>query len=513
MKKLPIGIQTFEKIRTGNYAYVDKTKILLTLVEKGQAYFLSRPRRFGKSLFLSTLKALFEGQKHLFQDLYIEKRWNWQKTYPVIEISFADGLLRTEKDIQDRLKIIFKENQRKLDVTCDKTNNIREDLRELIIKTSEKYQQNVVVLVDEYDKPMLDNISDPKTACLMRDILRDFYSVLKGADPYLHFVFLTGVSKFSKVSVFSGLNNLEDISLMPTFATICGYTQADLENTFNSHLQNVNMKRLKKWYNGYNFLGESIYNPFDILLFISNDHHYENYWFSTGTPTFLIELIKQQQYYLPMLDNLTLDKSALEVFDVDQMSFEAILFQTGYLTIKKVITKREEKLYRLDYPNYEVQVAFNNSLIQYLTQDQRKTQYKNDCLDALYNTDFSALERTLKALFASIPYQNFTNNTLQNYEGYYASIIYTYFKSFGENLIAEDNTNHGRIDLTLKIENKIYIFEFKVVDEDTSKNSAIQQIKEKGYADKYKNDNVTIYLVGIEFSREKRNIVGFEVVG
>ena len=356
---------------------------------------------------------------------------------------------------------------------------------------------------------MLDNITDLEVARLMRDNLRDLYSVMKGADEHLRFVFLTGVSKFSKVSIFSGLNNLKDISLDVVYATICGYTQNDLQTVFAPYLHGVDMVRLQKWYNGYNFLGDSVYNPYDILLFISENYAYKSHWFSTGTPTFLMQLLHDEKYYLPDLENIVLDQLALEAFDIDRMPLEVVLFQAGYLTIKETILKREELFYRLDYPNFEVQSAFNAHVIGYLTRDSRKAIHKNDLLDALYDEDLNALKNTLFTLFAGISHHNYTNNLIQQYEGYYASVVYAYFKSFGEELIAEDTTSRGRIDLTLKIENKIYIFEFKVVEDESLTNTALQQIKEKQYANKYKGQGI-VYEIGIDFSKKERNIVNFE---
>ncbi len=510
MKKLPIGIQTFADIIQGHYLYVDKTELVSKMVEGSKGYyFLARPRRFGKTLFLDTLKTLFEGRKELFKNLSIYDKWNWDITYPVIHIDFAIGVLKTEEDFQLRLRMILQENQQHLDVECAEAESSRECFRDLIIKSHKKYGQKVVVLIDEYDKPMLDNISDPEICQLIRDKLRDIYSVIKGTDPYLRFVFFTGVSKFSKVSIFSGLNTLEDISLDTEYATVCGYTENDLDTGFADHLYNVDRKQLQKWYNGYNFLGEKVYNPFDILLFISKGCRYQNYWFSTGTPSFLMQLISDQQYYIPDLENLIIDPLALEAFDINQMPLEVVMFQAGYLTIKKAMEKREVQLFQLDFPNFEVQNAFHTHLLGFLTNDSRKSSHQMDLLDALYEANLAALQTVIYSLFEGISYHNYQNNPIQNYEGYYASVLYAYFKSSGEELIAEDTTRRGRIDLTLKINGKIFIFEFKVVDKKHMTNKALQQIKEKQYADKYRNQG-EIYLVGIEFSRQDRNVCGFE---
>jgi len=512
MKRLPIGIQTFADIIQDNYLYVDKTEHVANLTESPKGYyFLSRPRRFGKTLFLDTLRALFEGRRDLFKGLYIYDKWDWEITFPVIYITFTDGILKTEQDFTDKLEELMKENGRRLGIEYEYALTDRRCFKELITRTFEKYEQKVVILIDEYDKPMLDNVTNPEAARLMRDKLRDFYSVIKAVDSCLRFVFLTGVSKFSKVSIFSGLNTLEDISLDTKYATICGYTQNDLKTSFASHLVGVDMELLRKWYNGYNFLGEKVYNPFDILLFISKNHTYLNYWFSTGTPTFLIDLIKTQKYYLPALENQEVTEAMMESFDIDHLDIVAILFQSGYLTIHSACVKHGRMRYKLCYPNLEVRTALSEHLIIYLTGNSAPiVRNQDNLLEPLYAGDLPGLKLGISTLFSSIAYDNFTNNRIQEYEGYYASVIYAYFSALGvDELIAEDHTNKGRIDLTLKVEGKIYIFEFKVVEDDTSTSNALEQIKERQYAKKYKGQG-EIYLVGIEFSKTERNVEKFE---
>src|SRR5574344_1425547 len=295
LKKLPIGIQTFSKIREDDFVYVDKTGIAYDLIEKYQYVFLSRPRRFGKSLFLDTLRNIFEGNKEYFKDIAIFDKWNWDKKHPVVKISFAAGNLKTKKDLEEKWEEIFLNNQRYLQIDCEFEAGDRRCFSELIRKAYEKYQEKVVILVDEYDKPILDNITNPEIANEMRNGLVDFYSVIKDSDEFIRFAFITGVSKFSKTSIFSGLNNIVDISLEAEFGDICGYSQQDLETVFKEHLVGADMPMVKEWYNGYNFLGSPMYNPFDILQFIRNNFMFKNYWFETGTPTFLIKLIEKNQ--------------------------------------------------------------------------------------------------------------------------------------------------------------------------------------------------------------------------
>ncbi|MEA2051202.1 MAG: AAA family ATPase [Campylobacterota bacterium] len=506
LKKLPIGIQTFSTIREDNYLYVDKTGIAYELIENYRYIFLSRPRRFGKSLFLDTLRNIFEAKKEHFKGLAVEDKWDWSVSYPVINISFAEGKIKSIKDIEDKFEEIFLFNQKKLDITCQYKASDRRCFSELIRKANEKYNQKVVILIDEYDKPILDNITTPEVAKEIRDVLINFYSVIKGSDEFLRFAFLTGVSKFTKTSIFSGLNNITDISLDKKYADICGYTQNDVETTFKPYLQDVDMDKLKCWYNGYNFLGSDMYNPFDILLFISKGHLYKNYWFETGTPTFLMELIKQNNYFLPNLANLKVDEKLLNSFDIENLDLEVILYQAGYLTIDKVETTIFETLeYTLKIPNKEVKQSLNDYIIAKVLKDKNATQKKTDTYKSLLQSDMISFRDALKSIFASIPYNNYTKNDMQTHEGFYASVIYVYLQSLGLDIVGEDITNKGRIDLTIKMEQAIYIIEFKVGDGD-----ALQQIKDKNYSQKYLNDGKDIYLVGINFDDGEKNISSFE---
>ena len=507
LKKLPIGIQTFEKIREDNYLYVDKTTLINDLIEQGSYYFLSRPRRFGKSLLVSTMQALFEGREELFQGLAIHDQWDWSVKYPVIKISFA-GVARDLADMKQDVYDILRQNQKRLGVSCDDSHNIGGCFRDLIEHAYEKYGQKVVILVDEYDKLIVDNLDQIEVAKQGREVLKDLYTTIKDSDEYLKFAFLTGVSKFSKVSVFSGLNNLKDISLDSRYATICGYTQNDLETTFHSHLQGADMNKVRQWYNGYNFLGESVYNPFDILLFVDGGHVYKNYWFTTGTPTFLIKLIQQNNYFIPQLDNLRVSESLIDSYDIENIQLEPILFQTGYLTIRKQEELRRGGYdYILDFPNKEVVLSFNDMLIDFLTHHKtNRGRFQDQLYEMLEKGNLEGLRETLVFLFAAIPYNNYVNNTISSYEGYYASVIYAYLASLGLDFTAEDVTNKGRIDLTVKMGERIYIIEFKVDGE----GSALRQIKEKNYQQKYQQAGKTIYLVGIDFSSEQKNIIGFE---
>ena len=368
-----------------------------------------------------------------------------------------------------------------------------------------------MVLVDEYDKPILDNLNDRDTARAMRDGLRNLYSVIKGSDAHIRFAFLTGVSKFSKVSIFSALNNLNDVTVDTTYSAICGYTEQDVQTVFAPELEGVDRDRMRDWYNGYNWTGEAVYNPFDLLLLFQK-REFRSWWFETGTPTFLIDLLTARGYFTPDLAGVRASEALLSTFDVDSMSAEALLWQSGYLTFtgSRRIGARLE--YSLGYPNLEVESALNDALLKGLMGDPMQAERAVSRLyDVLVSGDFEALRAHIEALFAAIPHQWHDGHPIARYEGFYASVFYSHLAALGLDLTPEDCGNHGRIDLTLKFNSRIWLFEFKVV-ELAPEGRALQQIKGRGYADKYRATGEPIHLIGIEFSRERRTLVGFEVV-
>jgi hypothetical protein len=512
MKNLPIGISTLSKILENNMVYVDKTDFVFRLTQNAGAYFLSRPRRFGKSLLVDTLKSLFEGRQELFQGLYIHDKWDWTRRHPVIKVDFAGGTVRTCAELELRLGEKFAAIERAYDIKLSAI-SVAGKFTEIIQLLNEKFGTKAVVLIDEYDKPLLDNIEKPEVQDEIREGLRDFYSVIKEQDANVQFVFLTGVSKFSKVSIFSGINNLKDISLSPEYADCCGYTEADLDMNFSAHLQGVDRALLKMWYNGYNFLGESVYNPFDILLFLSDKGIYKSYWFETGTPSFLMKLFKAQQYFLPDLENLIVGEEILSSFDINKLEITTLLFQTGYLTIKERITKWGPQSYKLGFPNYEVKTAFTSYLISaYTDLTELKFQQQNTLYDCLQSGDIPALEGFIKRLFAGIAYRNFTNNPISQFEGYYASVLYAFFASLDCMVIPEDINNQGQADLTVMLGNKIYVMEIKVVDKapDSSENKALAQIVLQNYAAKYRADpERQVFELGLVFGKSEKTMVQF----
>ncbi len=502
MKKLPIGIQTFQKIRTDDYAYVDKTGIAVDLVERYQYVFLSRPRRFGKSLFLDTLHNLFEGRQELFAGLAAEKSYDWSKVYPVIRISFAEGNYRTPESLQRSVMSAVRKNAKRLGVSVESPEPSL-CFAQLIEEVSEQYDSRVVILVDEYDKPILDNIDSPDMRHEAKDTLRDFYSSIKSNDEYIRFAFLTGVSKFSRVSVFSGINNIEDISLAPEFATICGYTQNDLETVFAKHLEGANMEKIKQWYNGYYFMGDHVYNPFDILLFLRGNQQFESYWFESGTPSFLVKLLAQRHFFLPELTNIKAGKELLSSFDIDNISPITLLFQTGYLTIKEVTQEGILTEYTLGFPNLEVSTAFSNSLLDLFASSDGRFKIRKGLFRALNNGDMKQLQTTIHALFAAIPYHHYTNNDIARYEGFYASVLFTWLAASLPSVRVEEPTNKGRIDMVIELAETLYLIEFKV---DMPGEKALSQMKTKGYAEHYQTQGKKIVLIGIGFSSAERNV-------
>ncbi|WP_319577415.1 AAA family ATPase [uncultured Desulfobacter sp.] len=381
---------------------------------------------------------------------------------------------------------------------------------ELIRKVWKKTGKSVVILVDEYDKPILDHIDNTAKAEEMRDGLKNVYSVIKDSDRYIRFCFITGVSKFSRVSIFSDLNNLEDISMQPEMGTICGYTEKELTGTFHERLDWVNIDTLREWYNGYSFLGkERVYNPFDVLLFLKN-RQYGNFWFESATPTFLIRLLQQNRFYLPHLEGIDVNESVISSYSIDQLTAETVLFQSGYLTIDTVMQVGPRRVFRLSFPNQEVKLSFTDAILAgYAPGIQAMAGFQNNLYRALESRDMDSVQQIFKSFFSSIPYEWYTAGNLDRYEGYYASVVYAFLASLGFDLHPEESASHGRADLVLKIDQTVYVMEFKVVEILGDGKKAIDQIREKGYHDSYIQAGKNVILVGIDFSKKERNIVGF----
>lgn len=509
---LPIGIQSFEKIRREGYVYVDKTPFILDLVQRGSYYFLSRPRRFGKSLFVDTLDCAFSGKAYLFEGLALTKPdsiWDFTRASPVLRIDFSGGTIRSADDLTGRLHRIIDLWEEEFNVKRTE-GSPGERLVYLVPRIAEVTGKHVVILVDEYDKPILDNLEKPDLALGLRDLLRDFYGAIKPLDVHLRFVFLTGVSKFSKTGIFSGLNNLKDITLDRRYSSICGYTESDVREMFGSLMAAYDSDLVASWYNGYSWAGESVYNPFDILLFL-DEGTIRPYWFETGTPGFLVKILAETPRSLPELDTLITGEELLGSFQIDDIKPETLLFQAGYLTIKDVTHIGEKAFYRLGFPNLEVKSAFSSLMLEVLTKNSGTSIIQRN-LDRVMSTgDADNLREVFYSFFASIPHEWYRKNQLSGFEGYYASVVYAYFASLGYQVIAEDTTNRGRIDLTVITKNSIWVFEFKVQSSDGNKGkSPLAQIQEKRYAEKYRADGRPVVEVGVVFDPETRNIVSWE---
>lgn len=504
LKKLPIGIQNFEEIIRDGYLYVDKTRYVHQLVTQGKLYFLSRPRRFGKSVLLSTIQALFEGKVELFKGLWIEKHGELQ-TRPVIRLDFlgveSDSRQKLEHDINRRLD----EQARRHGLQLTEQGSANR-FRELILGLAER--DRVVVLIDEYDKPILDHLSNSERAAANKTFLATFYATLKSVEDKLHLLFLTGVSKFTRVSLFSELNNLEDLTLNPDFAVMTGYTDEEIDRYLTPYLTRpINgltgpdlRAMLKTWYNGYSWDGQTrVYNPVSVLNMIKQ-RRLAPFWFATGTPRFLIDLIRNNRIQVPGLEQLEIGDLGMEGFEPERIDPLALLFQTGYLTIQEIDWTPLGAVYRLGYPNLEVKHAFLTHVLADISDNKpgRMTVLAGRFGNHLAKGDIDAFCQGLQGMFASIPYNIF----LPEQEAYYHTVIYLSLSLIGLNMTCEIQTNDGRIDAVLETESRYYIMEFKVGPAE----DAMGQILEKDYAGPYRGRGKTVVLLGVGIDPEAKNI-------
>ena len=525
-RKIPIGVQSFEVMRNDKFLYVDKTPFLFKLAHSNRVYFLSRPRRFGKSLFLSTLKNYFLGQKELFKGLYIEKaeekRAEIEKNeawveYPVLYMDFNT---KYYKDKEALLTIInlHLDDWEKLYNLSKTSGDIEDRFKAVILALYEKTGKQVVILVDEYDKPLLQTMGVNEALNEeYRNTLKAFYSVIKTCDQYIRFAFLTGVTKFSKVSVFSDLNNLQDISMITEYSDICGITDEELKLNFEPEIKTLGERKkknfaetlleLKKKYDGYVFAkeGVSVYNPFSVLsAFSAKD--LGNYWFSTGTPTFLVNYLKDAYYNIPDLDgNVELNEAGIELYRADAKNPLPILFQSGYLTIKEYI--EEVNMYRLGFPNDEVRYGFLENLVpaySSLRPDETGVSIWKFVEDIRAGNVDEFMER-MQAIIAGVPYDNLPKDKLKLREQNYQTAVYLIFKLMGQFIETEIHCAKGRADCIVHTKDSIYIFEFKLMSAGSA-DDAIAQIKEKGYAAQFKAEGKRIILIGSSFDEEERTI-------
>ncbi|HMQ47355.1 MAG TPA: AAA family ATPase [Saprospiraceae bacterium] len=493
--KYPIGIQDFREIRTGGYVYVDKTPHIHRVLDSGKYYFLSRPRRFGKSLLLATMNELYCGAKELFEGLWIHDQWDWETSQrPVIWLKFAKmdykkkGL---EKALVDEMQRIAKENGLYLE-----TDTLKDNFGELISKIADN--QKVVLLVDEYDKPIIDFLDDVPQAEANRDVLKSFYSILKDSDALLEKIFITGVSAFSKVSIFSDLNHLTNLTIDPLAYTLLGITQAELEMVFAEQLAQHDKEQVKRWYNGYSWgSDERVYNPFSILRFLSSGQ-YQNFWFETGTPTFLVKEMKRQKLY--DISNRQQTYGDLTNFDFTHLNPITVLFQTGYLTVKKY--EPEDLLYTLDYPNREVQFSLEQMLMAIYMEDPLNESIPRvvNIRNALRTKDINTVIRVINSAFAGIPSEHWQKEN----EHFYRALIHLTFSLLGTYIHSEVNTANGRCDAVVETANHVYAFEFKL---DQPAQTALKQIHDKGYLTPYADSPKEKIAVGVSFSKTKKAVV------
>lgn len=508
-RKLPIGIQSFEKLRTGGYLYVDKTELVYRLAKTGVPCFLSRPRRFGKSLLLSTLEAYFLGKKDLFKGLAIEQLEQDWLVYPVMHLSLNAEKYDSNERLANLLESQLEAWEAEYGVTeINRSYSIR--FMTVIRRAYEQTGRRVVVLVDEYDKPMLRSFDNPELQRDFRETLMAFYTVLKDADAYLQLVFITGVTKFAQMGIFSNLNQLQDISLHPAYTTLCGMTRAEIEAVFAPELQSLarangltyeeTMDKLGRQYDGYHFNyrnWEGMFNPFSVLNTFSTGL-FENAWFASGTPTFLAEMLRKTDFDLRDLDGIEVSSASLSDDCADIHNPVPMIYQSGYLTIKKY--DPQFGLYTLGFPNEEVKYGFLNFVAPFYTPvaSTDTAFYIGKFVRELTSGDVEAFLERLRCFFADFPYELNTKT-----ERHYQVVFYLVFNLMGQFTEAEVRSARGRADAVVKTADYTYVFEFKL---DGSAEAALQQIDEKGYSFPYGADGRKLVKVGVSFDAEQRNL-------
>ncbi len=516
-KRYPLGIQTFSEIVKGNYFYADKTDIVYQLAHYAKFHFLSRPRRFGKSLFVSTLQAYFEGKKELFKGLAIEKLEKEWTAYPVVHLDLSSGKYYSIKNTQIILNNILEQEEQKYGIKIQEyeREGFGARLKNILLAATAQTGKQAVVLIDEYDAPMHDSVSDKDLQKTIRNVMRDFFSPLKQQEGNLRFVFITGISKFSQLSIFSELNNLKILTLKDEYSSCCGITKSELTQYFREGIEEMaehngltyeeTLEQLKLHYDGYHFSinSEDIFNPYSIINAL-DDKELNSYWFTSGTPTFLIELMQQKN-----LDMMDLNEiwARAKRFDVPTDTITdpvPVLFQSGYLTIKGY--DKQLGMYRLSFPNLEVRQGFSESLCQYYIPsdvgelDAIVYAYKKN---VIINDDMEAFMPHLKKFYDKFPYTIINNN-----ERHYQAVMFTIFMMLGEDVTVEHATSNGRIDLVLKTAKSIFIFELKYKK---SANAAIAQISDKDYAKTFADDNRKVVKVGVNFSEDQRSIEDWSI--
>ncbi|MBF5059086.1 ATP-binding protein [Candidatus Neptunochlamydia vexilliferae] len=508
MKKLPIGIQNIREILEEDQVYIDKTLFAQELIKAGKYYFISRPRRFGKSLFLNTLQEILSGNKKLFKRCKIyDSDYDWQK-YPVLYLDFSKIANKTPDQLETALRVRLELIAKKHDISIV-TADIQVALDTLIVGLSSKYKSKVAVLIDEYDKPIIDRLEDLSTARENRDLLKGFFGTLKGLDSELRFMLITGISKFSRVSLFSSLNNLKDITMDPRYAAMMGYTEEELKNAFSDHVQSIVSERqdtssekvleeVREWYNGYRFSKSEtcVYNPFSTLNFM-DEKEPATYWYTTGTPSFLVNQLKKHPQSMVSIDGTTARGDELmDISSLEHIDLKALMYQSGYFTIKGY--NPTSKRYRLGLPNEEVRTAFMYSLTKHFT-DNIDVRSSEKFVKALEKHQVDILFEHIKVGFSSFAYQVFAGAKERTYQAMLLSMLH----GMGFDPLSERATNTGRIDVMLEMPKTTYILELKL---DGCADAALDQIRQKEYFKPYTHKGKEIAIIGANFSSEARNI-------
>ena len=537
-KDLPTGISGFRELRKGNYYYVDKTYHIEKLVNspttgksKEGHYFLSRPRRFGKSLLVDTLEHLFAGEKQLFEGLHIYDKWDWTKTYPIIRLNFGSGEYLSRDDIELKVHQQLTRVEKKHELVTFKP---RKGLNptsigpfhfaNVIECLQEKHKKNIVVLVDEYDLPILDVLESPEQAENNCSYLRGFYGALKEHQNKIHFTFVTGISMFSKVNLFSRTNHLNDISVSGTYSTICGYTSHDLETVFAPEIKPYSMDKIRRWYDGYSWDPKNksprIFSPNSVLQLFSHDD-FQNWWCDESTPKHMYDILKKENITSLDLANVYVEKSQLKAFSAENPDFNILLFQLGYLTICKDGGEYINKYLRLTFPNYEVAESLSQKYLEHRmgTPIPPKLAAKHgpETLRLLISLEALRLQEQLHLFLSKLPCNKNTESTLPEYEWYYGDLMFTLLVSHCSSIAMEETTSHGRSNMVLREKNQVFIFEFKCIDNhdknpDKISREALQQIKDRKYGDKYRQGGVNVYAVSMVFGRKERNVLKVEIV-
>ena len=562
-KDLPMGVGDFAEIRTGNYYYVDKTHHIKELVisptsgeKKSGKYFLSRPRRFGKSMIVSTIKRLFEGKKELFEGLSIYNNWDFceKNRHPVIRISFDDNRNDTQNKIDENIVSQLESIEQDYGIESEETeltkpvrsskdyiheqkpteypNEGINKFKKLLSKLHRKTGKKVVVLIDEYDKPILDVITDKKRALSNRKYLRYFYGTFKANEEYIHFIFITGISLMSKINLFSSMNNLVDISILSEYSTICGYTEDELKNVFAEELKRFDFEKIRKWYDGYQWdkglKSDKVFCPHSVLnLFNDKSGDFSNFWYESCIPYHVYEILKSRDLSAIELTDLWVDNNYLERFELEDVVIDSLLFQSGFLTIKDKEPIDDSPSYLLSYPNEEVKRSLSQGLLRYVSKDKlpKLKTHGSELLKLLKELDADKLQKSIYKIFKEVPYywhgsynkdeQDGNNETtkmkLSKYECWYASLIYTMFAGHFVDIRLEKADSFGRSDMIVISDNKVFVMEFKlaefVKDVERLTDKAIKQVKSRKYgAELIKGERSCLYMVVMVFVQKERNI-------